>query len=150
MEHALRVCLLAVELGGELGVSELDRRDIYYVALLRAIGCVSDAHKVAARFGDEMLANAQMASEFLKALSHEVRLLILCFLIEGEKSVTEIEKMLKLRQPAVSQQLARLRAEGLVDARRNGKNIYYSLARTEVRDVIGALHDAFCRPRKAR
>jgi DNA-binding transcriptional ArsR family regulator len=99
---------------------------------------------------DEMLANAQMASEFLKALSHEVRLLILCFLIEGEKSVTEIEKMLKLRQPAVSQQLARLRAEGLVDARRNGKNIYYSLARTEVRDVIGALHDVFCRPRKAR
>jgi DNA-binding transcriptional ArsR family regulator len=99
---------------------------------------------------DEMLANAQMASEFLKALSHEVRLLILCFLIEGEKSVSEIEKMLKLRQPAVSQQLARLRAEGLVDARRNGKNIYYSLARTEVRDVIGALHDAFCRPRKAR
>jgi DNA-binding transcriptional ArsR family regulator len=99
---------------------------------------------------DMMLANARQASEFLKALSHEVRLLILCFLIEGEKSVTEIEKMLKLRQPAVSQQLARLRSEGLVEARRNGKNIYYSLARTEVRDVIGALHDAFCRPRKTR
>ena len=99
---------------------------------------------------DLMLANALMASEFLKALSHEVRLLILCFLIEGEKSVTEIEKMLKLRQPAVSQQLARLRAEGLVDARRNGKNIYYSLARPEVRDVIGVLHDAFCRTRKVR
>ena len=92
-----------------------------------------------------MLANARQASEFLKALSHEVRLLILCFLIEGEKSVSEIEKMLKLRQPAVSQQLARLRADGLVDTRRNGKNIYYSLARTEVRDVIGVLHDAFCR-----
>jgi DNA-binding transcriptional ArsR family regulator len=99
---------------------------------------------------DMMLSNAKLASEFLKALSHEVRLLILCFLIEGEKSVTEIEKMLKLRQPAVSQQLARLRADGLVETRRNGKNIYYSLARTEVRDVIGALHDAFCRPRKAR
>ena len=97
-----------------------------------------------------MLANARQASEFLKALSHEVRLLILCFLIDGEKSVSEIEKMLKLRQPAVSQQLARLRADGLVEARRNGKNIYYSLARTEVRHVIGALHDAFCRPRKAR
>src|SRR4051812_35422316 len=95
---------------------------------------------------DEMLANAQMASEFLKALSHEVRLLILCFLIEGEKSVTEIEKMLKLRQPAVSQQLARLRAHGLVEARRNGKNIYHSLARTGVRDASGALADAFCRP----
>ena len=99
---------------------------------------------------DMMLSNARLASEFLKALSHEVRLLILCFLIEGEKSVSEIEKMLKLRQPAVSQQLARLRAEGLVDARRNGKNIYYSLARAEVRDVIGVLHDAFCRPRKIR
>ena len=99
---------------------------------------------------DMMQANALQASEFLKALSHEVRLLILCFLIEGEKSVSEIEKMLKLRQPAVSQQLARLRADGLVETRRNGKNIYYSLARTEVRDVIGALHDAFCRPRKTR
>ena len=97
-----------------------------------------------------MLANARQASEFLKALSHEVRLLILCFLIEGEKSVSEIEKMLKLRQPAVSQHLARLRADGLVEARRNGKNIYYSLARTEVRDVIQVLHNAFCRPRKSR
>jgi DNA-binding transcriptional ArsR family regulator len=99
---------------------------------------------------DLMLANAHAASEFLKALSHEVRLLILCFLIDGEKSVSEIEKMLKLRQPAVSQQLARLRADGLVETRRHGKNIYYSLACTEVRDVIGTLHDAFCRPRKTR
>jgi DNA-binding transcriptional ArsR family regulator len=78
------------------------------------------------------------------------RLLILCFLIEGEKSVGEIEKMLDLRQPAVSQQLARLRADGLVETRRNGKSIYYSLARSEVRDVIGVLHDAFCKPRKTR
>ena len=99
---------------------------------------------------DMLLANAQQASDFLKALSHEVRLLILCFLVEGEKSVSEIEKMLKLRQPAVSQQLARLRADGLVETRRNGKNIYYSLARTEVREVIQVLHDAFCRPRKSR
>lgn len=119
----------------------------------RAAASRSSAAKVKAPAGldiDMMLSNAKLASEFLKALSHEVRLLILCFLIEGEKSVTEIEKMLKLRQPAVSQQLARLRADGLVETRRNGKNIYYSLARTEVRDVIGALHDAFCRPRKAR
>jgi DNA-binding transcriptional ArsR family regulator len=97
-----------------------------------------------------LLANARQASELLKALSHEVRLLILCFLIEGEKSVGEIEKMLDLRQPAVSQQLARLRADGLVETRRNGKSIYYSLARSEVRDVIGVLHDAFCKPRKIR
>src|SRR5262245_60554307 len=99
---------------------------------------------------DMLLENARLASEFLKALSHEVRLLILCFLFEGEKSVTEIEKMLKLRQPAVSQQLARLRADGLVETRRDGKNVYYSLARSEVRDVIVALHRAFCRPRRRR
>jgi DNA-binding transcriptional ArsR family regulator len=99
---------------------------------------------------DMLLDNARLASEFLKALSHEVRLLILCFLFEGEKSVSEIEKMLKLRQPAVSQQLARLRADGLVETRRNGKNIYYSLARSEVRDVIQVLHDVFCHARKAR
>src|SRR6516162_1253827 len=61
MEHALRTCLLAIELGGELGVGEQERGDVYYVALLRAIGCVSDAHRVAARFGDEILANAQIS-----------------------------------------------------------------------------------------
>lgn len=95
---------------------------------------------------DEMLQNAQAASDFLKALSHEARLVILCLLIDGEKSVTEIEQLLKLRQPAVSQQLARLRAEDLVATRRDGKNIYYSLARPEVKQVIEALHAAFCAP----
>jgi DNA-binding transcriptional ArsR family regulator len=95
---------------------------------------------------DEMLKNAQAASDFLKALSHEARLVILCLLIDGEKSVTEIEQLLQLRQPAVSQQLARLRAEDLVATRRDGKNIYYSLARPEVKQVIEALHAAFCAP----
>lgn len=95
---------------------------------------------------DMMIANAREASEFLKALSHEARLVILCLLIEGEKSVTEIEQLLSLRQPTVSQQLARLRADDLVETRRDGKNIYYSLARTEVREIIEALHRSFCRP----
>lgn len=99
---------------------------------------------------DMMIANAQEASEFLKALSHEARLVILCLLVEGEKSVAEIEEILSLRQPAVSQQLARLRADDLVETRRDGKNIYYSLARPEVRDIIAALHAAFCRPRRKR
>lgn len=93
---------------------------------------------------DQLLANARQASEFLKALSHETRLIILCVLIEGEKSVTELEAMLDMRQPAVSQQLARLRADDLVASRRDGKNIYYSLARPEVIEVIGALQKAFC------
>lgn len=100
---------------------------------------------------DTLMANAQEASEFLKALSHEARLIILCLLTEGEKSVSEIEQLLKLRQPAVSQQLARLRADNLVETRRDGKNVYYSLARPEVRDIIEALHRTFCKPpRKGR
>jgi DNA-binding transcriptional ArsR family regulator len=99
---------------------------------------------------DTLVANARGASEFLKALSHEARLMILCLLADGEKSVTEIERTLGLRQPAISQQLARLRADDLVEARRDGKNIYYSLARTEVRDIIEALHRAFCKPRRTR
>lgn len=97
----------------------------------------------------EMLDQARAASEFLKALSHEARLVILCQLAEGEKSVTELEQSLNLRQPAVSQQLARLRADNLVATRRDGKNIYYSLARDEVREVISALHRAFCRSGRA-
>jgi DNA-binding transcriptional ArsR family regulator len=99
---------------------------------------------------DQMIENASEASEFLKALAHEGRLVILCLLLDGEKSVTEIEQMLSLRQPAVSQQLARLRADDLVEARRDGKSIYYSLARPEVRQVIVALHNAFCRPSRSR
>ena len=99
---------------------------------------------------DVMITNARHAAEFLKALSHEARLVILCLLVEGEKSVTEIEQLLSLRQPAVSQQLARLRADDLVETRRDGKSIYYSLARPEVRDVIMALHAAFCPPKRSR
>ncbi|BAT59162.1 biofilm growth-associated repressor [Variibacter gotjawalensis] len=95
---------------------------------------------------DILLASARDASEFLKALSHETRLLILCLLVDGEKSVSELEGMLELRQPAVSQQLARLRADNLVETRRDGKNIYYSLTRPEVIEIIGALHKAFCPP----
>ena len=89
---------------------------------------------------DAMIDSAHEASAFLKALAHEARLVILCLLLEKELSVTEIEDILRMRQPAISQQLARLRADGLVDTRRDGKNIYYSLARTETREVIGALH----------
>jgi DNA-binding transcriptional ArsR family regulator len=99
---------------------------------------------------DIIVANAREASELLKALSHKARLVILCLLIEGEKSVTEIEQLLGLRQPTVSQQLARLRADDLVETRRNGKNVYYALARPEVREVITALHHAFCQPRTSR
>jgi DNA-binding transcriptional ArsR family regulator len=98
---------------------------------------------------DRMLGNAKRASEFLKALAHESRLMILCILAEGEKSVSELEALLSLRQPTVSQQLARLRADGLMSTRRDGKTVYYDLASAEARLVIGAIYDVFCKkPRK--
>jgi DNA-binding transcriptional ArsR family regulator len=99
---------------------------------------------------DRMVDNAKRASDFLKALAHESRLMILCILAEGEKSVGELEDILELRQPTVSQQLARLRADGLVTTRRNGKTIYYSLASDEARVVIGAIYDVFCRKARKR
>src|SRR3974390_3724269 len=80
--------------------------------------------------------NAKKASNFLKALAHESRLMILCILAEGEKSVSELEDLLSLRQPTVSQQLARLRSDGLVSTRRDGKAIYYKLASEEARGLI--------------
>jgi DNA-binding transcriptional ArsR family regulator len=99
---------------------------------------------------DRMVDNAKRASDFLKALAHESRLMILCILAEGEKSVSELEELLSLRQPTVSQQLARLRADGLVSTRRDGKAIYYKLASEEARTVIGAIYDVFCRKLRKR
>lgn len=89
---------------------------------------------------------ARAASRFLKALSNETRLLLLFLLAEGEKSVSELERALGLRQPAISQQLARLRAERLVTHRRQGKSIYYSLASEEARRAIALLHELFSAP----
>lgn len=95
---------------------------------------------------DLLMRKARKASNFLKALSHESRLLLLCLLAERERSVTELENILSLRQSAVSQQLARLRYDGMVDTRRDGKTIYYSLANDDVRRVIAVVYDIFCAP----
>ena len=91
-----------------------------------------------------MLASAERASTFLKALANPDRLVILCQLAEGEKTVTELGELLDLRQPTLSQQLARLRADALVQTRRQGKNIYYSLASAEATRVIEVLYELFC------
>jgi DNA-binding transcriptional ArsR family regulator len=88
--------------------------------------------------------NAQSASDFLKALSHEGRLMILCSLAHGEKSVTELEQMLSSRQAAVSQQLARLRQEKLISARREGKQIFYSLTDARAHRIIEQVYELFC------
>ena len=93
---------------------------------------------------DNMMANAQTASNLLKAISHEGRLMILCHLVAGEKSVTELEELLSARQAAVSQQLSRLRLEGLVIPRRDGKTIYYRLADDRPRRILEVVYELFC------
>ena len=94
---------------------------------------------------DRMLSNAVTASNFLKAISHEGRLMILCHLVSGEKSVSELEALLSSRQAAVSQQLSRLRLEGLVTPRREGKTIYYRLADDRPRKMLEVVYELFCK-----
>lgn len=94
---------------------------------------------------DRMSQAACDAAALLKALSHEGRLMILCHLVTGEKTVTELETLLAARQAAVSQQLARLRLEGLVTPRREGKTIYYALADDRPKRILETLYDLYCR-----
>lgn len=97
----------------------------------------------------EMARSAESAAAYLKTLAHEGRLMILCHLGSGEKSVGELESLLEIRQAAVSQMLARLREEGLVTTRREGKTIYYSLADDNTYEVIQLLYRLFCAPADA-
>lgn len=97
-------------------------------------------------FEDDMLGKARHAASVLKALGHENRLLAMCLLADGEKAVTELEKLLALKQPAVSQLLTRLRADNLVSTRREGKAIYYSIADPAVREIIQTLYRLYCGP----
>jgi len=91
-----------------------------------------------------MIKNARDATSFMKALAHEGRLMTLCYLSTGEKSVTELEELLSSRQAAVSQQLTRLRLEGLVDFRREGKAIYYRLSDERARKMLELVYAMFC------
>ena len=93
---------------------------------------------------DALVDKATNASAFLKAISHEGRLMILCHLVSGEKTVTELEDLISARQAAVSQQLSRLRLEGLVIPRRDGKTIYYRLADDKPKRVLEVVYALFC------
>lgn len=95
---------------------------------------------------DVLAGQARKASDILKALSHETRLLILWLLSENEKSVSELEELLALPQAAVSQQLARLRFDRMVSTRREGRMIHYSISNAEVSAIVASLHDLLCRP----
>lgn len=85
-------------------------------------------------------------SRLLRTMSNPTRLLVLCELLDGEKSVGELERRTSLGQSALSQHLARLRAQGLVATRRQSQNIFYSLADTDVDQIIALLHRLFCAP----
>ncbi len=95
---------------------------------------------------EQMQANARRAGQLLKALSNEHRLLILCRLSDGEKSVGQLESMIGLSQSALSQHLARLRRDELVKTRREAQTIYYSLVGEEATQVIDVLYGMYCIP----
>jgi DNA-binding transcriptional ArsR family regulator len=91
-----------------------------------------------------MRAAAEEATGALRALANEDRLLLLCELSRGERSVSELEESLDIRQPTLSQQLAVLRAEGLVRTRREGKFIHYSVADRKALALLDTLYDLYC------
>ena len=88
--------------------------------------------------------SADQAHQLLKALANRDRLLLLCQLVDGERNVSELETLLGIVQPTLSQQLAVLRREGLVDTRREGKQVYYRVASREALAILHTLYGLFC------
>ena len=95
---------------------------------------------------EQLRESAQQASDMLRALGNEYRLLILCHLLDGEQQVSGLLDKLDLSQSSLSQHLARLRHEGLVTTRRESQSIYYSLAGDEVRRILQVLYELYCAP----
>lgn len=98
----------------------------------------------------EMIPASERAADLMRALSHPQRLLVLCALGGDEKSVAQLREELGIEQVPMSQQLMRLRADGLVSARREGTSVFYRIASIEVLDVVEALHEAFCGNRRKK
>lgn len=94
----------------------------------------------------DMLAHAEEATALLKSLSHPYRLLVLCSLSQGEKSVGDIQIELDAQQVPLSQQLMRLRSEGLVATRKEGLQVFYRIARPEILEILQALQSVLCHP----
>jgi DNA-binding transcriptional ArsR family regulator len=97
----------------------------------------------------ELQSRAKRATGLLKAMSNPVRLLVLCQLAEGEKSVGELEKVVDVSQSALSQHLALLRSRGIVASRRAGQTIFYSLTGREAPALLAALYEVYCSKAKA-
>ena len=96
----------------------------------------------------QMQDSAAEAEELLKAMANRHRLVILCQLIDGERSVGELASILELRDANVSQHLALLRKDGLVSTRREGQTIWYSIASEPARKLIETLYQTFCAPKR--
>lgn len=92
----------------------------------------------------ELRDRAGDAAKFLKSMSNASRLLILCHLADGEKSVGELQSHLDLSQSALSQHLAVLRRDGIVSTRRSSQTIFYSLANEPAQEIMGTLYEYFC------
>jgi DNA-binding transcriptional ArsR family regulator len=99
---------------------------------------------------EELEARASTVTRFLKAMANPSRLLVLCQLADGEKSVGQLERAVGLSQSALSQHLAVLRREQVVKARRAGQNVFYLLASTEAAAVMNTLYEVFCQEPAAR
>jgi DNA-binding transcriptional ArsR family regulator len=97
-----------------------------------------------------MIPASQEAADLMRSLSHPQRLLVLCALGSEEKTVADLRRELAIEQVPMSQQLMRLRADGLVEARREGTTVFYRITRPEVLTVVEALHAAFCPPKRSR
>lgn len=95
-----------------------------------------------------MTRHANAASTLLKSLAHPCRLMVMCRLVEGEASVSELQALGTLSMSALSQHLAVMREAGLVETRREAQTIFYALADGPALGVMRALHDAYCRPGK--
>lgn len=99
----------------------------------------------------EMLENAGDAADFLKKFAHPSRLMIVCALVDGERSVRDLEDTLGIRQPGLSQQIAELRESGYITGRKDSKYVFYRLADGRIREFISLLHQMFCEvPQKDR
>ncbi|MCW8876879.1 MAG: metalloregulator ArsR/SmtB family transcription factor [Kangiellaceae bacterium] len=105
---------------------------------------MSEATSCRERTVEDLRAHADAATKQLKALANVNRLMILCILSEGELSVSELNEMIDLSQSALSQHLAKLRADNLVNTRRESQTIYYSLTEGVAKNIIDTLHEYYC------
>lgn len=98
----------------------------------------------------DMQSHAEQAAALLKSLAHPARLRVLCHLVDGEASVSELQAQVALSMSALSQHLALMRDAGLVSTRREAQTIYYALADSPALGVMHALYDAYCGKGKHR